>query len=112
MRTGLSPGGVQPVPVLLYGVGAGRALLWSLRIATMRVVVAEKAAAIRKCLHNWCWPWSSKPAGGLNKALSGFDSHTLPLLEGNFTTAASVREASRATARGSGFPHRGVSWGS
>jgi hypothetical protein len=32
-----------------------------------------------ECLHNWCWPWSSKPAEGLNKALSGFDSHTLPL---------------------------------
>jgi hypothetical protein len=32
-----------------------------------------------ECLHNWCWPWSSKPVEGLNKALSGFDSHTLPL---------------------------------
>ena len=31
-------------------------------------------------LHVWCWPWSSKPGEGLNKALCGFDSHTLPLL--------------------------------
>ena len=33
----------------------------------------------RECLHNWCWPWSSKPSGGLNKAPSGFNSHTFPL---------------------------------
>jgi hypothetical protein len=33
----------------------------------------------RECLHLWWGPWSSKPAEGLNKALSGFDSHTLPL---------------------------------
>ena len=37
----------------------------------------------RECLHGWCRPWSSKPAGGLNKALSGFDFHTLPLLHLN-----------------------------
>src|SRR5437667_9292954 len=33
-----------------------------------------------ECLHLWWGPWSSKPAGGLKKAVSGFDSHTLPLL--------------------------------
>src|ERR1700722_214009 len=32
-----------------------------------------------ECLHVWWRPWSSKPAWGLNKAPSGFDSHTLPL---------------------------------
>ena len=31
-----------------------------------------------ECLHNWCWPWSSKPVAGLNKARCGFDSHALP----------------------------------
>src|SRR5207249_1229459 len=31
------------------------------------------------CLHLWWGPWSSKPVGGLKKAVSGFDSHTLPL---------------------------------
>jgi hypothetical protein len=30
-------------------------------------------------LHVWRRPWSSKPVEGLNKALSGFDSHTLPI---------------------------------
>ena len=34
---------------------------------------------LRECLHLWWGPWSSKPVEGLNKALSGFDSHTLPL---------------------------------
>src|SRR5205814_892058 len=33
-----------------------------------------------ECLHLWWGPWSSKPVEGLNKALCGFDSHTLPLL--------------------------------
>ncbi len=33
----------------------------------------------RECLHLWWGPWSSKPVGGLKKAVSGFDSHTLPL---------------------------------
>src|SRR5439155_24341775 len=32
----------------------------------------------RECLHLWWGPWSSKPVGGLKKAVSGFDSHTLP----------------------------------
>ncbi len=36
----------------------------------------------RECLHNWCWPRSSKPVGGVNNAPSGFDSHTLPLTIG------------------------------
>jgi hypothetical protein len=31
-----------------------------------------------ECLHTWWWPWSSKPVGGLKKAPSEFDSHTLP----------------------------------
>jgi hypothetical protein len=31
-----------------------------------------------ECLHRWCGPRSSKPVEGLNKALCGFDSHTLP----------------------------------
>src|SRR5437016_2259995 len=34
---------------------------------------------VRECLHLWWGPWSSKPVAGLNKARSGFDSHTLPL---------------------------------
>jgi hypothetical protein len=34
----------------------------------------------RECLHLWWGPWSSKPVGGLKKAVSGFDSHTLPSL--------------------------------
>src|SRR5947207_15353142 len=34
---------------------------------------------LRKCLHLWRGPRSSKPRGGLTKAPSGFDSHTLPL---------------------------------
>ncbi len=32
-----------------------------------------------ECLHLWWGPWSSKPVESLNKALCGFDSHTLPL---------------------------------
>src|SRR4051812_3987526 len=32
----------------------------------------------RECLHVWWRPRSSKPVEGLNKALCGFDSHTLP----------------------------------
>ena len=32
-----------------------------------------------ECLHLWWGPRSSKPVEGLNKALCGFDSHTLPL---------------------------------
>ena len=32
-----------------------------------------------ECLHGWRWPRSSKPVEGVNNALSGFDSHTLPL---------------------------------
>ena len=30
-----------------------------------------------ECFYGWCRAWSSKPAGGVNNALSGFDSHTL-----------------------------------
>src|SRR3954454_6988781 len=43
---------------------------------------------IRKCLHLWRGPRSSKPRGGLTKAPSGFDSHTLPL-QGRATFVAS-----------------------
>src|SRR5262249_26013740 len=41
-------------------------------------------AGLRECLHRWCGPWSSKPVDGLKKAVSGFDSHTLPLKDFTF----------------------------
>jgi hypothetical protein len=48
----------------------------------------------RECLHNWCWPWSSKPSGGLNKAPSGFNSHTFPLFNFKiFSKQTSIKAA-------------------
>ena len=49
-------------------------------------------------MHLWWGPWSSKPVEGLNKALCGFDSHTLPLAAFHESVVSAVAERLGTTA--------------
>ncbi len=75
-RLGEQPGLRRLDANLFVSAARGGSAVWSIRPDTG---IMGQRESFRECLHLWWGPWSSKPVGGLNKALCGFDSHTLPL---------------------------------
>ena len=72
--------GLTPYCLALLGVQGNKTGHQSFSMDNSLRHLNALSSWFRECLHNWCWPWSSKPSGVTNELQKGFLSHLEPTL--------------------------------